>query len=144
MISYVVKGMTIKEILEEDIKKYVKKLLKKYKKKYPNVPYKFGKHNYIFSKKNRKYHSYNDAPSIVALIDYGDRRVTKEWHRKGKLHRENDKPAIIWRDRTKEWYRKGKLHRENDKPAVIYPNGRKEYWYNGKQYFPLRSKKQKK
>ena len=49
----------------------------------------------------------------------------------GKLHRENDKPAVEYSDGTKEWYRKGQLHRENDKPAVEWSDGMKEWWLNG-------------
>ena len=85
----------------------VEELLEKYKRKYPNVPYERTKNyfpNYIFSKKNGKFHSYNDAPSIVLL------------------------------DGKEEWHYEDKLHRENDKPAVIHPNGIKTYFYHGKMY----------
>jgi hypothetical protein len=31
----------------------------------------------------------------------------------------------------KKWYCGGKLHRENDKSAVIWGNGTEDYWENG-------------
>jgi hypothetical protein len=44
----------------------------------------------------------------------------------GKLHRDGDKPAVIFSDGSRWWYKEGKLHR--DKPACIDRNGSK-YWY---------------
>ena len=51
----------------------------------------------------------------------------------GLLHRDNDKPAVIWNDGTKYWYQNDKRHRDNDKPAYINKNGDK-YWYNKGKY----------
>jgi len=34
---------------------------------------------------------------------------------------------------TKRWYQNGELHRDYDKPALIYPCGTK-YWYQNGQY----------
>ena len=125
----------------------IEELLEKYKKKYPGVPWEMEKDQdiykkydefYIFSKKNRKTHSYDDAPAVV--FETG----TKEWRKNGKLHRENDKPAVIWGPGSwdnkggKEWWYEGKRHRENDKPAIIYgigtKQGIKEWWYHGEPY----------
>jgi len=74
------------------------------------------------------------------------------WHNKKGLHRDNDLPAIEWRDGVrkewykngllhrvsgyalidingnKEWYRKGMLHRDNDLPAIEKISGVK-FWY---------------
>ena len=72
-----------------------------------------------------KLHRENDKPAV----EYSD--GTKEWYRKGQLHRENDNPAIEWADGTKMWYRKGKRHRENDKPAVERVDGTKDWYLNG-------------
>ena len=55
----------------------------------------------------------------------------KFWFSNGKLHRENDLPAIEWSNGTKWWYFNGKLHRENDLPAIEYPNEYKEWYFNG-------------
>ncbi len=61
---------------------------------------------------------------------------TKYWYKNGELHRDNDKPAVIWADGSLTWYKNGKLHRDNDKPAIIYANG-SEYWYtDGLRYTP--------
>ena len=67
-------------------------------------------------------------------IQLGDR--DKYWYKNGKRHRENDKPAVEWKNGYKQWWINGELHRENDKPAVEsaieYANGGKEWWINGK------------
>ncbi|HYD18896.1 MAG TPA: hypothetical protein VEF76_10495 [Patescibacteria group bacterium] len=79
--------------------------------------------------------------------------ATKEWHRDGKLHRDNG-PAIEQADGSKEWYRNGrwdrddgpavemadgtkvwmrddKIHREGG-PAVEHANGTKEWYSDGR------------
>jgi len=45
--------------------------------------------------------------------------------KKGKFiyHSFDDEPALIYKDGTKFWYKDGKLHRDNQNPAVIYPVG---------------------
>ena len=53
----------------------------------------------------------------IELKIYQD--VTQEWYKDGKLHRDNDQPAIIYADGTKFWYKEGKYHREDDQPAII-------------------------
>ncbi len=51
----------------------------------------------------------------------------KIWYNSiGQIHRNNDKPAILWMDGDKYWYKNGRLHRDNDLPAVVEANGRKE------------------
>ena len=75
-----------------------------------------------------KLHRENDKPAI----EWAD--GTKSWwYRKGQHHRENDKPAVEWAHGTKEWWYKGQLHRENGKPAVEGVDGMKEWWVNGKR-----------
>jgi len=39
--------------------------------------------------------------------------------------------TITYPNRTKKWYQNGKLHRDNDLPAVTYPNGTKKWYQNG-------------
>ena len=68
-----------------------------------------------------KYHSKNDIP---ALIYEGD----NYWYQNEKLHRDNDHPAIMYKDGGRLWYQHGKLHRDNDQPAVIEIDGN-QYWY---------------
>jgi len=64
------------------------------------------------------------APEID---EYGD----KYWRNKdGELHRENDMPAVIWKNGAKHWYTNGKCHRDNDMPAIIFADGDKEWWIN--------------
>ena len=62
------------------------------------------------------------------LVIYYD--GTKCWiNKNGKFHRDNDKPAQIYKSGTKYWFKNGKFHRDNDKPALIYSDGSK-YWNN--------------
>ena len=91
----------------------IEELLEKYKRKYPGVPYEIASNygDFIASRKDYKFHSYDDAP------------------------------AVISRDDSKKfWYKRGLFHRENDKPAFISSTGEKEYWYNGEEYFPFQKK----
>ena len=84
-----------------------------------------------------------------------DPRGNVFWHNKFGLHRDNDLPAIEWKDGIrkewfkngkrhrvggyalididgdKEWYRKGMLHRNNDLPAVEFSNGIKKWYKDG-------------
>lgn len=68
-------------------------------------------------------HSFDGNPAIDEPLGEGVRR----YYRNGKLHRENDKPAIVscW---GKQWYRFGKLHREKY-PAVISRHDNDYAWY---------------
>ena len=42
---------------------------------------------------------------------------------------------------TQKWYLNGKLHRENDLPAIIHSDGTQEWYLNGVEYFPERPKR---
>ena len=53
------------------------------------------------------------------------------WHKNGKLHRDDDLPAVIHSDGTKEWWFNGLRHRGNDQPAIICSNGFMEWWDYG-------------
>ena len=72
----------------------------------------------------------------------------KFWFQNGKLHRDNDLPAIEYAngdsyerelcsiqsgtEGSKQWYQQGKCHRDNDLPAIEWVNGTKEWYQNGK------------
>jgi hypothetical protein len=57
-----------------------------------------------------------------------DDKGTQRWYNEdGQLHRENDKPALVYKNGNQFWFKNGKRHRENG-PAVIYHNG-DQYWY---------------
>ena len=56
----------------------------------------------------------------------------KEWYQYGKLHRENDLPAVETSIGSMEWYLHGKLHRSNG-PAVEQVDGYKAWYLNGVQ-----------
>lgn len=53
-----------------------------------------------------------------------------------QLHQEM--PSYIKRTNgTQEWYLHGRLHREDEQPAVICTNGRLEWYSFGRQYVPF-------
>lgn len=54
------------------------------------------------------------------------------WTFRGKLHRENNLPAIEWTGGTREWYHRGKRHRDNDLPAIESYNGDRGWYQRGK------------
>jgi hypothetical protein len=57
-------------------------------------------------------HSFDDKPAEIWLNN-------KYWYKLGKLHRDNDLPAIIHSDGSSEWFQNGLLHREQDLSARI-------------------------
>ena len=59
---------------------------------------------------------------------------TKSWWINGKLHRDNDLPAVEWKNGEKEWYKNGVKHRDNNLPAVEYFDGHKAWYLNGVCY----------
>jgi len=80
-----------------------------------------------------------------------DEKGTKRWYQNGQLHRDNDKPAVIYSNNgKKEWYQNGKLHRNNDlrvhsehvptpygdgdftSAAIIWSDG-SQFWYKNGQ-----------
>lgn len=55
-------------------------------------------------------------------------QVVKGLYKYGKIHRDNDKPAVIWADSTQEWWSNGMLHRDSGMPAIVCANGYQEWW----------------
>ena len=64
---------------------------------------------------------YNDDNSLSAIYYFVN----------GKLHREDDQPAVEYADGLKYWYQNGSIHRDGDKPAILCANGTKEWYQNG-------------
>jgi hypothetical protein len=56
------------------------------------------------------------------------------WYQNGLRHRDEDKPAIEYKNGDKKWYKFNQLHRDDDKPAIEYANGNKEWYQNGIQH----------
>ena len=48
------------------------------------------------------------------------------------IFREDDLPAIEYKDGSNVWYKNGVKHRVGDLPSVSFPDGHKEYWEHGK------------
>lgn len=51
-----------------------------------------------------------------------DLKGVSAWYHDGKLHRDNDLPAVVSTNGMKEWYQHGKVHRHRG-PAVLFPDG---------------------
>lgn len=65
-----------------------------------------------------------------------DKKGNKFWKdKKGDLHREGDKPAVIWADGRHDHCKHGLLHRDGDKPAVYYPNRERPFMVYYKNNF---------
>ena len=60
-----------------------------------------------------------------------DEEGIERWYLNDLLHREEDKPAIIFPNGDMGWYYKGELDRENSKPALIFANGNKAWFIRG-------------
>lgn len=76
-------------------------------------------------------HRNDDKPAVIYASG------GRDWYQDGKLHRDGDKPAIITSGGSRWWYQDGKIHRDGDKPAFISANGTQQEWYkNGVEYFP--------
>ena len=73
---------------------------------------------------NGKLHRENDLPAIEGVN--GD----KEWYQNGKKHRDYG-PAIKRVDGSEGWYQYDKLHRDNDLPAIKLSNGSQSWWQHG-------------
>lgn len=83
------------------------------------------------------YHREDDLPARIFEGNNSDCGFM-EWYQHGKLHRENDKPALIW-DYGCEWWINGVRHRENG-PAIFnstdYNTGKndKKWFLDGIEY----------
>lgn len=62
-----------------------------------------------------------NTPSMIEIPSQGSKVL--KWHREGKLHRDNDLPAIMksgtLRSSEDTWYIEGKMGREGDKPSYL-------------------------
>ncbi len=77
---------------------------------------------------NGKIHRENDMPAVIETDG------AKYWYHAGQINRDGDKPAIVYADETKKWFQNGLLHRDGDKPAVICSNGDR-FWYKNGEFF---------
>jgi len=73
--------------------------------------------------------------NVQLLEEYKiDEYETQFWFKNGKRHRDNDLPAVIYKNGIQGWYKNGRLHRDNDMPAEIYPNGDLLWYKKGKRH----------
>jgi hypothetical protein len=92
--------------------------------------YKIYEYGAKFWYKNGKLHRDNDLPAVI--YQNGD----LFWYKNGKLHRDNDLPAVINTNGELFWYKNGNFHRDNDLPAAIYKTGYQQWYKNGINYTP--------
>lgn len=71
-------------------------------------------------------HSFRDNPA-----ELNESKGIQCWYKNGKLHRENDKPSLVY-PTLKMWLLCGVLHRSNGQPAIIRIDGTMEWWEHGK------------
>ena len=89
-------------------------------------------------------HDLDHMRAIITKINEAEYKSGKPYRKKyddriehyldGKLHRDNDQPAVVYRNGKKTWWVNGERHRDNDQPAYIGSYGRKYWWVNGKQH----------
>lgn len=73
-----------------------------------------------------KLHRNNDLPAII------ESDGSRYWYQHGEKHRENDLPTVILASGSQWWYQHGERHRDNDKPAITYASGDQEWYKHGK------------
>lgn len=49
------------------------------------------------------------------------------WYKDNIVHRDDDLPAVVFKDGDKIWYKNGLIHRDNDLPAIVSKAG--EQWF---------------
>ena len=76
---------------------------------------------------NAVVHSWNRQPAVTSSND------AKHWFRKGRLHRDNDRPAIE-NQGSRHWFQNGQLHRDNDLPAFECATGGRSWFKNGERH----------
>lgn len=86
-------------------------------------------------------HSINDLPAMIITVPqssnagctptYSNRYY---WYRHGLLHRDNDKPAVVWNNGPKEWFHNGSTRCNEDQPAVIFSDGMREWYKHGARH----------
>jgi hypothetical protein len=87
----------------------------------------YWKRYFLFGRIHRNH--IDDLPAAVKM----NTRLCDIYYYNGRIHRNNDKPAIMHANGSVEWYKHGKRHRENNMYAVLsYDDNKKEWWYDGR------------
>jgi hypothetical protein len=70
---------------------------------------------------------------LPVTSEYALNRIHMYLNISGKLHREGDKPAVIYTGVYNIWFKDGKIHRDGGQPAIIEFTGqrKKSWWLNG-------------
>lgn len=74
---------------------------------------------------------YNIEKLLYLLIDRPNKTIYDEFfweNSKKQFHRDYDLPSYFSCIVVVNWHKSDKLHRVNNKPAIIFKTGYKEYW----------------
>ena len=74
-----------------------------------------------------------DVRSVAGQVFFRSQDEDGRTYRNGLLHSFDGQPALVVNGRHQEWYKDGKLHREDDLPAIMNPYYQ-EWWINGKRH----------
>ena len=83
--------------------------------------------NQFWRNENGKLHRDDDMPAVIYW------NGSKSWFKNGEYHRDGNLPAYIGSDGTQAWWKNGLRHRDEDLPAVIHADGKQEWWKEGKR-----------
>lgn len=78
----------------------------------------------------REYDEIPDDYNGQIVWEYDGKEYARRWYKNGRLHRDNDLPAVIINGGQKQWMQKGLPHRTSG-PAVEYADGSVEWWFEG-------------
>lgn len=71
-----------------------------------------------------------DILNILRIVQYDG---TIAWYLRGRLHRDDDLPAVIHVNGDLQWVKDMQTHRDNDQPAYVGKNGYFA-WYDGGKF----------
>ncbi len=79
-----------------------------------------------------EYHRGNDLPALIKVRKDVEDIVTQYWYQCGRLHRDNNRPAVTEDGAGINWCKNGMNHR-TDGPAVIFCTGEERWYIEGKR-----------
>jgi antitoxin component YwqK of YwqJK toxin-antitoxin module len=83
-----------------------------------------------------EFHSFFGQPSVITINNLTNEFWEKQWHKNGKLHREGNKPAVIYWNKQGEishlyFCKNGLFNGDGDLPALFVKYNKTiiKYWY---------------
>jgi HSP20 family molecular chaperone IbpA len=93
-----------------------------------NIKLKYLKYNLESYDNEGKLHRDDDLP---ALIEKDEHSFVEAWYKHGVLHRDGDMYAVNDQNYEKRWYKHGLLHRDGDLPAIEDIDENKAWYKHG-------------